>query len=106
MAYGPSYSKNGSRLSFSTDLSGTPQVWLFYSETGRMDQLTFHDDRISSARFSPLKGDLVFAMDPGGSEKQQLWLLNTESLATRKLTEDDTKIHNVGVFHSYESKLC
>ena len=106
MAYGPSYSKNGSRLSFSTDLSGTPQVWLFYSETGRMDQLTFHDDRISSARFSPSKDDLVFAMDPGGSEKHQLWLMNTETLATRKLTEDDTKIHNFGDFHSSESKFC
>ena len=106
MAYGPSYSKNGSQLSFSTDLSGTPQVWLFYSETGRMDQLTFHDDRISSARFSPSNDDLVFAMDPGGSEKHQLWLMNTETLATRKLTEDDTKIHNFGDFHSSESKFC
>jgi len=71
-----------------------------------MDQLTFHDDRISSARFSPSKDDLVFAMDPGGSEKHQLWLMNTETLATRKLTEDDTKIHNFGDFHSSESKFC
>jgi len=71
-----------------------------------MDQLTFHDDRISSARFSPSNDDLVFAMDPGGSEKHQLWLMNTETLATRKLTEDDTKIHNFGDFHSSESKFC
>src|SRR3989475_126895 len=28
------------------------------------------------------------------------------NLATRKLTEDDTKIHNFGDFHSSESKFC
>src|SRR5436309_13792338 len=99
MAYGPSYSKNGSQLSFSTDLSGTPQVWLLYSETGRMDQLTFHDDRISSARSSPSNDDLDFAMDPGGTDKHQLSHMNTETLATRKLTKHDTKTHNIGYFH-------
>src|SRR5712692_10246732 len=106
MAYGPSYSKNGSHVSFSTDLSGIPQLWLLYPETGRMDQLTFYDDRVSGARFCPSSDDLVFAMDPGGSEKHQLWLLNLSAMAARKLTEDDAKIHNFGDFHSDGDKIC
>src|SRR5712664_2189968 len=106
MAYGPSYSKDGSRLSFSTDLSGIPQLWLLYLETGRMDQLTFYDDRVSGARFAPSSDDLVFAMDPGGSEKHQLWLMNSETLGTRKLTANDAKIHNFGDFYSDGSKIC
>ena len=106
MAYGPSYSKDGSRLALSTDMSGIPQLWLLYRETGRMDQLTFHEDRVSGTRFSPSSDDLVFAMDPGGSEKHQLWIMGSETLGTRKLTEDDSKIHNFGDFHSDGSKIC
>jgi dipeptidyl aminopeptidase/acylaminoacyl peptidase len=106
MAYGPSYSKDGSGVIFSTDLGGIPQLWLIYRDTGRMDQLTFYDDRVSGARFSPSNDDLVFAMDPGGSEKHQLWLMNTETLAARKLTEDDAKIHNFGDFHREGRKIC
>jgi len=71
-----------------------------------MDQLTFYDDRVSGARFCPSSDDLVFAMDPGGSEKHQLWLLNLSAMAARKLTEDDAKIHNFGDFHSDGDKIC
>ncbi len=105
-AYGPSFSQDGKLISFVSDTTGVPQVWSYNLETGRTDQLTLFDHRVSLARFSPRDYLLVFSMDPGGSENHQLWTLDMSSLETRRITEHDDKIYNFGGFSPNGDALC
>lgn len=106
LAYGPSFSKDGQSLSFITDLAGSPQMWMLHLGTKRMDQLTFYEDRVSGARFSPAGDVLIFSLDPGGSEKHQLWSFDPATLQAEKLTSHDDAIHHFGDFFKDGSKFC
>ncbi len=105
-SYGPSFSPDGRLVSFISDITGVPQVWVYYQETGRTDQLTVFNDRISSSRFSPTGQALAFSMDPGGSERHQIWTFDTGKLVARKLTSQDDKIHNLGGFSPDGERIC
>ena len=59
-AYGPSFSRDGKHVSFLTNITGVPQVWVIDVSGGWPDQITFHDERISQAHFSPAADQLVF----------------------------------------------
>ena len=75
-AFGPSFSADGRRLSFLTNVTGVPQVWAVDVDGGWPDQLTFYPDRVSAAEHAPVGNHLVFAMDSGGDEHHQLYLLS------------------------------
>src|SRR2546425_10202174 len=98
IAYGPSFAPDGRHVSFISDITGVPQAWILDSATGRIDQLTLFNERVSSAVFSPTGMSLAFSMDPGGGEKHQIWTLDMESLAARKLTVGDEWIRVFGSF--------
>ncbi|TMI14026.1 S9 family peptidase [Candidatus Bathyarchaeota archaeon] len=98
IAYGPSFAPDGQHVSFISDITGVPQAWILDSATSRMDQLTLFNERVSSAVFSPTGMSLAFSMDPGGGEKHQIWTLDMESLAARKLTVGDEWIRVFGSF--------
>ena len=102
----PSFSHDNKTISFVSDFTGVPQVWSYDLASGRLDQLTLFEHRISSAHFSPSDDRLVFSMDPGGSEKHQLWVLDTGSLGARKLSEFDDRIYNFGSFSTDGSEIC
>jgi dipeptidyl aminopeptidase/acylaminoacyl peptidase len=95
-AYGPSWSPDGRRVSFLTDITGVPQVWEVPVEGGWPDQLTFHEERVMSARYSPVGNSLLFGMDAGGNERAQLFLLGDGE--ERDLTRDPDAIHYSGGF--------
>jgi len=79
-------------------MTGVPQVWSYQHDSGRLDQLTLFDHRISFAQFSPKEDRLVFSMDPGGSEKHQIWTMNLENLESTKVSRFDDRIYNFGTF--------
>jgi dipeptidyl aminopeptidase/acylaminoacyl peptidase len=92
-AYGPSFSWDGQRIAFLTDITGLPQVWQValrpdLEEALWPEQLTFEADRIMSAEFSPAPGDgrLIYARDVGGNENAQLYLLPEGEGAEMPLT--------------------
>jgi dipeptidyl aminopeptidase/acylaminoacyl peptidase len=94
LAHSPSFSSDGQRVAFLTNISGLPQVWqvslLHGVDTASWpDQLTFGSDRVSGAWFSPAPGDerLIYASDAGGSEKAQLFLLSTDGASDVALTQ-------------------
>ncbi len=45
-------------------------------------------------------------MDPGGSERHQLWILDARTLETSKLSEFDDRIYNFGAFSPDGSEIC
>src|SRR5215203_4376509 len=96
-AWGPSWSPDGQRVSFLTEITGVPQVWEVASGASSWpEQLTFYEERISGAWYSPEEDRLLFGMDAGGNERSQLFLLQDGEV--RDLTKDPGAIHYPGGF--------
>ena len=103
-AHNASWSPDGRRISFLTDITGVPQAWEVSADGGWPEQLTFHDDRVSHAGYSPAEERLLFGMDAGGDEKTQLFLLDGGG-QERNLTRDPTAIHYSGGFSPDGSRI-
>lgn len=97
-SHGASWSPDGRRVSFITDVTGVPQAWEVPAEGGWPEQLTFHDERVSHAEYSPAEDRLLFGMDTGGNERTQLFLLDGVAGEERDLTRDPGAIHYSGGF--------
>ena len=96
-AWGPSWSPDAQRVSFLTEITGVPQVWEVPVEGSSWpEQLTFYEERVSGAEYSPEEDRLLFGMDAGGNERTQLYLL--EDGAVRDLTRAPEAIHYSGGF--------
>src|SRR5215472_3479043 len=106
ISYGPSFAPDGQRVSFISDITGVPQAWILDLETSRIDQLTLFNERVSSASFSPSGQQLALSMDPGGSEKHQIWVMDMRDLAPRKLTVGDDWIRVFGSFSPDSDSVC
>jgi dipeptidyl aminopeptidase/acylaminoacyl peptidase len=98
-AWGASWSPDGQRVSFLTEITGVPQVWEVAGDAGGPcwpEQLTFYEERISGASYSPTENRLLFSMDAGGNERAQLFLL--EDGEVTNLTKAPDAIHYPGGF--------
>jgi dipeptidyl aminopeptidase/acylaminoacyl peptidase len=98
-AWGASWSPDGRRLAFLTEITGVPQVWEVASEADGPswpEQLTFYEERVSGAEYSPADNRLLFGMDAGGNERTQLFLL--ENGEVTDLTGAPEAIHYSGGF--------
>ena len=49
----PSFSPDGKRIAFISDLSGGPQVWMIDTEGGWPDRVTSFDDQVRGVQWSP-----------------------------------------------------
>lgn len=63
-----------------------PRVWEMNLVTGETRQRTFGDDRIWSIKTHPQSGSIIFCMDKGGNEHEQIYLLEKDSTEPRDLT--------------------
>ncbi|MCA1728520.1 MAG: S9 family peptidase [Actinobacteria bacterium] len=95
-AYSATWSPDGRRVAFLTDITGVPQAWEVPVEGGWPEQLTFHEERISSIRYSPVENRLLYGMDAGGNERTQLFLLGDGE--ERDLMRAPEAIHYFGGF--------
>jgi dipeptidyl aminopeptidase/acylaminoacyl peptidase len=96
-AWGAGWSPDGTKVSFLTEITGVPQVWEVASEGPSWpEQLTFYEERVSYAAYSPKRDEIVFGMDAGGNERSQLFLLRDGELTD--LTRDPEAIHYPGGF--------
>ena len=80
--------------------AGLPQAWALDLATGAARQLTFLDEKLALLRRCPTDDRLVYGVDRGGDERQQLWLIDPseEPPAPRALTDDPAVIHDWGAF--------
>jgi dipeptidyl aminopeptidase/acylaminoacyl peptidase len=96
-AYGSSFTPDGDRLAFLTNITGVPQVWQVPVDGGWPDQLTFFDERVSFVEYAPNAEQAIFGMDLGGSERTQLYLLTDGGEQSILLTgEAPEAIHTFG----------
>jgi dipeptidyl aminopeptidase/acylaminoacyl peptidase len=98
-AWGASWSPDGRKVSFLTEITGVPQVWEVPSEAQSPswpEQLTFYEERVAGAEYSPTEDRLLFGMDAGGNERMQLFVL--EDGEVMDLTRAPEAIHYSGGF--------
>ena len=96
-ATAPAFSRDGRTL-FHLRGSGVPQVWAVDLATGADRQLTSHDEKVALLRRSPVDDRLIYGIDHGGDERQQLLLIdpNEASPQPRELTVNAAVIHDFG----------
>ena len=94
-AYAPEFTPDGRTLLFLTNITGVPQLWAQSLVGGWPRQLTYYEERIGGARAGP-DGAVLFSMDEGGNEHDQLFLLSADGSIVTPLTNDPTSIHRPG----------
>lgn len=90
----PAFSRDGRTL-FHLRGSGLSQLWARDLDTGADRTLTTHDEKVAMHRRSPVDDRIVYGIDRGGDERQQLLLLTPDG-TTRWLTDDPDVIHDWG----------
>ena len=86
-AAAPAFSRDGQTL-FHLRGSGLPQVWALDLATGADRQLTFHDEKVALLRRSPVDDRLIYGIDRGGDERQQLLLIDPHDASPRAARTD------------------
>lgn len=91
--YGPSFSPDGKSLVYLTDTTGVQQVWKVNTENPVPEQISYLDDRVTLASYSPVAHRLIVAMDSGGDENMQLFLLDDDGVTCEPLTNQPDVMH-------------
>lgn len=95
-AHGASFSPDGSKVAFLSNLTGVNQVYLVSCDSGEPEQLTSYEEPVSFAYFSPVKNEILFGMAKGGNEKTQFFLFDITSKTVRSVTSQPEAIHRFG----------
>ncbi len=101
----PSFSPDGKALAFLSDASGVPQLWSQPLAGGTAQQITFFKDRLSIAEYAPDAPHILFGMDCGGDERQQLYILSADGGCTALTAEPDV-IHGFGAWAADGSAIA
>jgi dipeptidyl aminopeptidase/acylaminoacyl peptidase len=96
-AAAPAFSRDGQTL-FHLRGSGLPQVWSLDLASGNERQLTSHDEAVAFLRRSPLDDRLIYGIDRGGDERQQLVMLDPGRAESWPLTDSPGVIHDFGAW--------
>ena len=95
-AVGPSVGPEGELLSFRMNTTGTHQVWTMTEPDSWPTQRTFFEERVTFASWSPERRELIFGMDEGGNEREQLYLLDPDDGTIDNLTQRPAAKHRWG----------
>src|SRR5262245_22835286 len=66
VCFSASFSPDGTRIAFNSDLGGIPQVWTVASEGGWPQPVTALDDPVHFLHWSPDGSAIAFTVAPGG----------------------------------------
>ena len=84
---------NGEHIAFVRTGESGPRVNEMDLSTGEIRQRTFGDERIWSIKGHPQTGSILFCMDKGGNEREQIYLLERDSDTPRDLTGEPDARH-------------
>ena len=82
-AGGAVFARDGGTL-FHLRGAGLPQAWALDLASGEARQLTFRDEKVALLRRCPTDDRLVYGIDRGGDERQQLWLIDPSEEQRRR----------------------
>ncbi|MFH5843367.1 alpha/beta fold hydrolase [Haladaptatus sp. CMAA 1909] len=85
-------------LVYLADTTGTPQVWSLDEPGSFPSRLTAHDERVSFVSASPTRSEVVFGMDTGSDEHDQLYRYDLDTGIETALTATPEAIHGWGAW--------
>lgn len=97
-ANGGTFSPDGRTLVYLSNETGVPQVYRQELPGPHAVQLTDTGEIVRAVHWSPDGRRLLFTMDAGGSEHEQLYLLDPQGGAPRALTAAPEAIHTFGAW--------
>lgn len=92
----PTFSPDGKRVAFLTNITGTSQIWMMSATGGYPEQITAYDDNISFVEWLPDNKGLIFGKAIGGNENTQFFWLSDDGANIKELTNTPTVRHNFG----------
>ena len=108
-AYDAAFTANNQSILFTADITGIAQLWRTPADDQLAwpEQLTFGTNRILAFYPSPHDANLViYAMDSGGNENAQLWLLDADAgIHTPLTTGYENAMHLPGCWKSDGSRF-
>ncbi len=85
--FSPSFSPDGKRIAFVSDMTGVPQVWTVGVEGGWPRQVTALEDQVGGVSWSPAGDLLAFSVAPGGGMNQQVHVIRADGQEMKRLTD-------------------
>src|SRR5262245_9666726 len=82
-AVAPRFSPDGKWVSFISNMSGTPQVWIVPAEGGYPRMVTNGDDPVTQQEWSPASDWIAVTIAPGGGLNTQVYMVKIGRAAGR-----------------------
>jgi dipeptidyl aminopeptidase/acylaminoacyl peptidase len=102
-AWSPSFSADGKRIAYISDLNGVPAVWTVSSEGDAPQQVTSLADPVGAVSWSRDGAWLAFSLSPGGGMNQQVYLVRPDGKDLRRITDGGKENNWLGNW-SYDGK--
>ncbi len=90
-ATAPTFRRDGARMAFLSDISGTAQLWTVDGPLLWPEQLTFFEGRLMFAEYSPTESILAFGRDVEGDENQLVYLISDEGGTAQPISVQTAK---------------
>jgi Tol biopolymer transport system component len=100
----PSFAPDGRSVTFVTDITGIQQLWQVPVNGGWPEQLTFAADRVMLSLTAHHTRDIVFGMDRGGDEQQQIFRLR-DGVVT-EIDLDPAVMHALGALSPDDQQVA
>jgi dipeptidyl aminopeptidase/acylaminoacyl peptidase len=85
-AWSPTFSPDGKRLAFVSDLNGVPQIWVVPVTGGWPTLVTNDNDPVGGVIWSPTADWLAYSVAPGGGMNTQVYVVKLDGSGQKCLT--------------------
>ena len=90
VCFSGSFSRDGGRVAFISDLSGVPQAWTVAAQGGWPERVTALPDQVMQVAWNPERDLLALLVAPGGGLNSQLYVIRPDGTDLRLLTQGGT----------------